>query len=295
MVADVTYVGRMGLHLQRERNINQLQPGTVQANPGVNANALRPYKGFATIRLSENAGRSIYHGLQLNLERRFRSGLGFGVAYTLSRCATTPTTSATSSTTPTTTAAYWGISDNDRTHVFNVHYLYELPFWRKQDTLAQEGARRLAGLGRDVLPVRRPLSICAQRRHRGRRRHDRAAVGPGRRSEGIRPGVLARDRTSTRTSGSTRRLRAPGARHVRQRRPQRAPRTRTRRAGTSRSSRTSRWAGPQRLQLRLEAFNFPNHPNLEHADRPTRRAAAFGRVTAKNGNRNVQLGVKFMF
>ena len=46
IVADVTYVGRMGLHLQRERNINQLQPGTIQANPGVNVNALRPYLGF---------------------------------------------------------------------------------------------------------------------------------------------------------------------------------------------------------------------------------------------------------
>ena len=105
VVADVTYVGRMGLHLQRERNINQLQPGTVQANPGVNVNALRPYLGFATIRLSENAGRSIYNGLQLNLERRFRNGLGFGVAYTSPACATTATTSATRSTTPTTTAA----------------------------------------------------------------------------------------------------------------------------------------------------------------------------------------------
>src|SRR6185436_14015645 len=85
MVVDLAYVGRMGLHLQRERNINQLQPGTIQANPGVNPAALRPYKGFNAIRLSENSGRSIYHGLQVNLERRFRKGLGFGAAYTLSR------------------------------------------------------------------------------------------------------------------------------------------------------------------------------------------------------------------
>ena len=34
-VVDATYVGRRGLYLQRERNINQLQPGTLQANPGV--------------------------------------------------------------------------------------------------------------------------------------------------------------------------------------------------------------------------------------------------------------------
>ena len=34
IVVDATYVGRRGLYLQRERNINQLQPGAIQANPG---------------------------------------------------------------------------------------------------------------------------------------------------------------------------------------------------------------------------------------------------------------------
>ena len=43
---DVSYVGRKGLYLQRERNINQLLPGTIQANPGVNIAALRPYTGL---------------------------------------------------------------------------------------------------------------------------------------------------------------------------------------------------------------------------------------------------------
>jgi hypothetical protein len=44
-------------NLERARNINQLQPGTIQANPGVNANALRPYKGFCTITLYETPVR----------------------------------------------------------------------------------------------------------------------------------------------------------------------------------------------------------------------------------------------
>ena len=49
-VIDVTYVGRRGRNLQRELNINQLPAGTVQANPGVNSAALRPYKGYGVIR-----------------------------------------------------------------------------------------------------------------------------------------------------------------------------------------------------------------------------------------------------
>ena len=34
-ILDVTYVGRRGLYLQRERDINQMLAGTIQANPGV--------------------------------------------------------------------------------------------------------------------------------------------------------------------------------------------------------------------------------------------------------------------
>jgi hypothetical protein len=113
---DVTYVGRMGVHLQRERNINQLQPGTIQANPGVNPNALRPYTGFGSIRLSENTGRSIYHGLQLGLERRFRNGLGFGVAYTLSRLRDNADDKRDRMFNAYDPNMYWGYSENHRTH-----------------------------------------------------------------------------------------------------------------------------------------------------------------------------------
>ena len=82
-VLDVTYVGRRGLYLPRERNINQLPAGTTQANPGVNIAALRPYKGYGAIRVSENAGYSRYNSLQISADRRYTNGLKVGVAYTL--------------------------------------------------------------------------------------------------------------------------------------------------------------------------------------------------------------------
>jgi hypothetical protein len=84
-VVDATYVGRKGKYLQREKNINQLAPGTVQANPGVNVAALVPYKGYGVIRLSENAGRSTYNSLQIGVDRRYRNGFKFGAAYTLGK------------------------------------------------------------------------------------------------------------------------------------------------------------------------------------------------------------------
>ena len=69
---EVGYVGRRGIHNQRKRNLNQLLPGTVQANPGINVNALRPFLGLGILGLAENSGLSQYHGMQISLERRQR-------------------------------------------------------------------------------------------------------------------------------------------------------------------------------------------------------------------------------
>ena len=52
-------------------------------NPGVNIAALRPYKGYNVIRVSENSGNSRYNSLQVSADRRYRNGLKVGFAYTL--------------------------------------------------------------------------------------------------------------------------------------------------------------------------------------------------------------------
>ena len=66
-IVDVTYVGRQGRNLQRERNINQPPPARFRRNPGINIAALRPYKGYGVIRLSEHeATREV----QLAADRR---------------------------------------------------------------------------------------------------------------------------------------------------------------------------------------------------------------------------------
>ena len=97
----LAYVGRRGLHLQQMEQLNQLQPGTVQAHPGVNTDALRPYRGFSSILQIDNAGRSIYHSMQVNLNRRLSHGLLFGVAYTWSKSMTSAPIRAISSRTTT--------------------------------------------------------------------------------------------------------------------------------------------------------------------------------------------------
>ncbi len=53
-VLNVGYVGHRGLHGWDVYDINQPTAGSIQANPGVATNALRPYKGFAAIQEEES-------------------------------------------------------------------------------------------------------------------------------------------------------------------------------------------------------------------------------------------------
>src|SRR5439155_15376987 len=127
LVVDVSYVGRRGQHLQRERNINQLVAGTIQANPIVNIAALRPYKGYGAIRLSENTGRSTYHSLQVSADRRYSNGLKLGMAYTLSKSEDDGSNKRDVVFNSYDDGSYWGPSSYDRRHVLTFHYIYDLP------------------------------------------------------------------------------------------------------------------------------------------------------------------------
>jgi hypothetical protein len=307
MVADVTYVGRMGLHLPRERNINQLPLGTTFANQGVAADALRPYLGFGAIRLSENAGRSIYHGLQINLERRFRSGLGFGVAYTLSKVRDNASGKRDILYNAYDDSGFWSVSNNDRTHVFNVHYLYELPFWRNQDTLLKKvvGGWQVSGVTYFQSGI--PLTVW--------RGDDYAGVG----DTTAQPWNLVGDPTLSNPQFSQ-------GRSVDQNfwfnpaafsRPANGT---FGNAGRNPDGLRGPWfqswdialfknvpvGARRRVQLRLEAFNFINHPNVGNPNTGASgntiggvvvdpSSADFGRVLTKTSERNIQLGIKFTF
>jgi hypothetical protein len=135
---ELSYVGRRGLHAQRERNINQLQLGTVllTQNQGVNENFLRPYKGFGVIRVTNNEASSRYNSFQLGVTRRFSQGLSFGVAYTLSK--SSDDGSAQRDVIPNAFDAshLWGPSDFDRRHVMVINAIYQLPFFKDHSKLS---------------------------------------------------------------------------------------------------------------------------------------------------------------
>ena len=103
---------------------------------------LRPNQQFSAITYIDNLGDSNYHSLQLTLRRRFASGLGLNMAYTFGKsidnqsvdpigAASGGGLSTTNSRTPTDGFNFRderGRSDFDRTHIFTMASVYELPF-----------------------------------------------------------------------------------------------------------------------------------------------------------------------
>ncbi|MBV9183623.1 MAG: TonB-dependent receptor, partial [Acidobacteria bacterium] len=128
----VGYVGRRGIHLQREADINQPTLAAVAANPKTNLNAIRPYKGFGSVRESDNIASSRYNSLQINFNHRMTSSLQFGVAYTLSKSMDDGSNQRDVVPDTYNTSMLWGPSEFDARHILVINYLYQLPFFRQQ-------------------------------------------------------------------------------------------------------------------------------------------------------------------
>jgi hypothetical protein len=135
-VLSLAYVGRRGLHLQRESDINQPTTATAAANPGININAYRPYLGYGSIRETDNVASSRYNSFQLAWNRRFASGFMFGLSYTLSK--SSDDGSNQRDVIPDTYNAHnlWGPSEFDTRHIVVINYLYNLPFFNGATNLA---------------------------------------------------------------------------------------------------------------------------------------------------------------
>ena len=87
----VSYLGVKGTHLQRTRDINLLPPVPI-AIPDPNGNNLtflrfpgRRLANFARISLFDSTANSIYHGLTVQLNKRFSQSFQLMAAYTYSR------------------------------------------------------------------------------------------------------------------------------------------------------------------------------------------------------------------
>jgi hypothetical protein len=129
-VAEASYVGSAGTHLLFPRDLNQvpeadLGPGDLQL--------LRPYPQYQAITTYFNDASSNYNALQLQLARRFSSGLTVLANYTYSKsldnCSLDITTgSGCEYQDAATPAATYAPSQFDQTHRLVVSGVYDLPF-----------------------------------------------------------------------------------------------------------------------------------------------------------------------
>ena len=167
----------------------------IQANPGVNIAALRPYHGLRRRSACRRtpAGRSTT-ACRSAPTAATRNGLKVGVAYTLGKSEDNGSDKRDVLWNTYDDTDYWGTSSFDRRHVLNVYYIYDLPFWRDQSTLMKNllGGWQISGA--TFLRTRHAvLGRRRQQRHRRRRRRRlRPAVEPGRRPDANATAALHR-------------------------------------------------------------------------------------------------------
>lgn len=300
------YVGRRGLHMQREANINQPTPEVIAANPGVNIDALRPYKGYNSIRMTDNVANQKYNSFQLSANRRFSGGFAFGLAYTLAK--SMDSGSAQRDIIPNTynAANMWGQSDFDIRHVLIINYLYELPFFKNQNMSGkllggwqvsgisqfQTGTTCGFGVGSDYAGVGQDGSFnCGGQLWKLNATptitHDIALNG----SSDAKYWFTTTDSsgnlivsqptkgTFNNTPGSRNTLHQPGLQNWN--------------LGLFKKFNVNE---SMNFQFRAEAFNAFNHPNWGGASFNPTNLSTFGKITGKSGDvRTMQLSLRFYF
>jgi hypothetical protein len=315
-VASVAYVGRRGLHLPREADINQPTTAVVAANPGVNIDALRPYKGYNSIRESQNVATSRYNALEVTWNRRFDNGLMFGLSYTYSH--SYDDGSAYRDIIPDTYYAgnLWAPSYFDVTHVMTINYLYELPFGRGKHfgsnwnratdaflggwqisgiTQFQTGTACAAMANTDYagVGVDGNFNDCGGTGQLWAVNGSPSVVGGFAAGGSADPSLWFQ---TTNASGSA--IFTPPAQGTFVTGPSSRnfyhnPGLENFNVGLYKKFAITERTG---FQLRAEAFDLLNHPNLSGANTNPLNLATFGKVTSKTDDvRNLQLSLRFYF
>jgi hypothetical protein len=297
---DVTYVGRAGAYLPRERNVNQLPEGTLNLpqNAGKNIAALRPFLGYGAIRISENSAHSDYQSLQISADRRYKNGLKVGVAYTLGRSRDDGSDKRNVLWNTYDDTNFYGYSSYDRRHVLNFYYIYDLPFFRQQDTLMHNLLGGWQVSGATFYRTGTPNSVVQTA-------NDIAGVGePSNGQPWNQVGDFNANANKALSNAvgdgnfwfDPKAFAAPAAGTFGN-----AKRDIIYGAGQNEWDiaifKNFRTRGNSFVQFRAEVFNLFNHPNLTNNSATyDPNNAAFGRITGKDdARRDIQLSLRFQF
>ncbi|MCC6363744.1 MAG: carboxypeptidase regulatory-like domain-containing protein [Bryobacterales bacterium] len=282
------YVGKLSRHLPSFVNMNQLAPGTLQANRGVNAEALRSYQGYSSILYEGNRAASNYNAMTFSLERRFHKGLTFQSAYTFSRSIDNASDKRDVAMISTNLRADRGLSAFDRPHLLSISYVYEVPFFRSDRLRLLRPA--LAGWQASGLAVFQsglPTSVFIN--------GDTAGVSGGgtQRANVIGNGTLSKSERTFNRYFNTAAFAAPAAGTFGN-----SGRNNLRRPGTRNwdmsISKRFRFTENKSFVLRGDFFNILNHLSY-NSIQTTLGNAGFGTINGADPARVIQLALRFEF
>jgi hypothetical protein len=291
MVLEVGYSGSRAIHMMRTQDINQPLPNEAIARGTVNANAVRPYKGWSVINHREQSYMSNYHGMQIGLTRSFSRGLMAQAAYTWSKAIDNADfTGGIYGFVPNTrdSSGERGPANFDATHNFVASYLWDIPFlknsshvlgrvlggWQYSGVVTmQTGLPLSPELGRDIAGVgssarQRPEAIRSPYIPRGQRTVDRWFDA----SAYVQPAF------GTFSSVSRNILRSPGTNMF-----------------DMSLAKTVRLGEGRQFELRGDAFNIFNHTQFAGVGSSFFTPSTFGRVTSARNERNLMVGARIQF
>jgi Carboxypeptidase regulatory-like domain/TonB-dependent Receptor Plug Domain len=291
------YIGNRGRNLSAGKSINYARYAP-DANAD-NTQARRPNQGFKTLNMMTSSGKSSYNALQAVANVRLGSSLSSRVFYVYQRgyanCDADPVNTEGSNcfANPINPEGEW--AQNTRHHAFKFFFTWELPFLRNSGSLAGKvlGGWQISGNGsfNSGAPANVTLSS-------GDWNYD--SVG------GDRPdlvGTIEYPKTDN-TDGSFQWLSASafatpggGTNHNvfgnLKRNAVFGPGWWSVDTAIMKSFRFTKSQGP-RAQIRFEAYNVFNHPNL-NGPNYSLGDGNFGKIWGKNGSRAIQLGLKLYF
>ncbi len=159
---NVAYVGTKGTHLIGIVDLNTVQPGLAYSSGLVSTttnftssnetilNQLRPYQGYNSIGAIEPWFNSNYHSLQVTGKKQLTGDAVISFSYTWSKTLTDAQTDRSSS--PQNVYNFhdgeYGPGAYDRTQVFNLNFVYDLPIFRtRRDLLGKSlGGWEVSGI-----------------------------------------------------------------------------------------------------------------------------------------------------
>jgi len=312
-VVSLAYVGRVGLHLQREADINQPTLAARAAIPAsvANLNYVRPFAGYGSIRQTDNVARSLYNSFQLSWNRRLSRGFLYGLAYTLAKSSDNGSNQRDVIPNTYDASSLWGPSEFDNRHTLTANFLYNLPMKFQNGFLRQTlGGWQISGVAQ--FQTGTPCGVIGNSDYAGVGLDTNFGCGQTQGQYWVLNGTPTITGQFATNSG------ANSAYWFNVTNPDGSPMFSAPRAGTFNTQRVrdiiyqpgfQNWnAGlfksfpikeSLNFQFRAEAFNVFNHPNWGGASgggvnfNPT--SSTFGKVTNKGSERNLQLSLRIQF